>query len=73
MNFFKGKDFRIRSKPNEFKDIYLDKSELAEIYNPKETIDKHGVFPDYAINNIKSKKTIYVEVKRQDGWVESGK
>ena len=31
---------------------------------------KHGIKPDYAIDNTKTKKTLYVEVKRQDGWVE---
>ena len=72
---FKGTDFRIRPKPKEFKNVYLDvnlpKEVLAEIYNvSKEEIKRHGVSPDYAIDNIKTKKTIYIEVKRQDGWVE---
>lgn len=42
---------------------------LAKIYNPNETWT-HGVIPDYAIDNLKTKKTLYVEIKRQDGWVE---
>ena len=33
-------------------------------------ITKHGVSPDFAIDNIVTNKTIYVEVKRQDGWIE---
>ena len=70
---FAGTNFRIRSKPREFKDIYsktiLSKKVLADIYNPDETWT-HGIIPDYAIDNIKTKKTLYVEVKRQDGWVE---
>ena len=70
---FENTDFRIRSKPREFKDIYsktiLSKKVLADIYNPNETWI-HGIIPDYAVDNIKSKKTLYVEVKRQDGWVE---
>lgn len=70
---FEGSDFRIRQNPKEFKDIYpkikLSKEVLADIYNPDETWT-HGVIPDYAIDNIKTKKTLYVEVKRQDGWVE---
>lgn len=70
---FKNSDFRIRKKPKEFKDIYskikLSKKVLADIYNPNETWI-HGILPDYAIDNIKTKKTLYVEVKRQDGWVE---
>ena len=70
---FGGSDFRIRSKPKEFRNIYskvqLSEEVLAVIYNPDETWT-HGVIPDYAIDNIKTQKTLYVEVKRQDGWVE---
>lgn len=70
---FEGTDFRIRSKPREFKDIYskldLPKEILEAIYNPDETWT-HGIIPDYAIDNVKTGKTLYVEVKRQDGWVE---
>ena len=74
---FKNTDFQIRDKPKEFRNIYVDvqlsKQDLSEIYTPPQKIIKHGVFPDYAIDNIKTKKTIYVEVKRQDGWIEGGK
>lgn len=74
---FESTKYRIRPKPKEFSKIYvgveLSEQELSEIYTPDEPITKHGVFPDYAIDNIKTKKTIYVEVKRQDGWVEGGK
>ncbi|CBE67904.1 MAG: restriction endonuclease [Candidatus Methylomirabilis oxygeniifera] len=74
---FQNTSFRIRSKPKEFKNIYtnviLDPSVSAEIYNPKEGIKRHGISPDYAIDNLDTKKTLYVEVKRQDGWVEGGK
>ncbi len=70
---FKGSDFRIRPRPREFIDIYseilLPEEVLAVIYNPNETWT-HGIIPDYAIDNIKTKRTLYVEVKRQDGWVE---
>ena len=70
---FEGSDLKIRSKPKELKNIYanikLKKRVLADIYNPNK-IWTHGVFPDFAIDNIKTKKTLYVEVKRQDGWVE---
>jgi len=70
---FEGTDFRIRPKPREFKNIYLQiklsDEILSNIYNPDETW-VHGVIPDFAIDNIKTKKTLYVEVKRQDGWVE---
>lgn len=71
---FKGTDFRIRPNPQEFKDIYVNikfsKKELTTIYTPNTKIKKHGITPDYAIDNLKTKKTLYVEVKRQDGWVE---
>lgn len=30
------------------------------------------MYPDYAIDNMTTGKTIYIEVKRQDGWVEGG-
>jgi Type II restriction enzyme MunI len=70
---FEGTEYQIRPKPREFKDIYskIDLSEetLAAIYNPDETW-MHGVIPDYAIDNTRTNKTLYVEVKRQDGWVE---
>lgn len=70
---FKGSDFRVRPRPKEFKNIYskikLSDVVLVNIYNPDETW-VHGVIPDFAIDNLKTKKTLYVEVKRQDGWVE---
>lgn len=71
---FEGSDFKIRKRPNEFVNIYTDiklnKEVSAKIYNPKDQTWKHGVFLDFAIDNVKTKKTLYVEVKRQDGWVE---
>ncbi len=70
---FEKTDFRVRSKPKELKNIYstikLSEDTLSKIYNPDETWI-HGVVPDFAIDNLKTKKTLYVEVKRQDGWVE---
>ena len=75
---FKYTDFRLRPKPKEFNNIYseikLSKEMLKNIYNPsKEEYGRHGIIPDFAIDNIKTKKTLYVEVKRQDGWVEGKK
>jgi hypothetical protein len=71
--YFKGTFYQIRSKPNEFKNVYstvkLPENIIKDIYNPQEKWI-HGFIPDYAIDNLKTKKTIYVEVKRQDGWVE---
>lgn len=70
---FEGTDYRVRSRPREFRDVYsqitLSEEVSALIYNPEVTW-AHGVVPDFAIDNIKTNKTLYVEVKRQDGWVE---
>lgn len=72
--FFSGTEFEIIAKPKDFKNIYVDvklnKKELSEIYKPEIPITKHGISPDYAIKNTETNKTIYVEVKRQDGWVK---
>lgn len=74
-NIFENTNYRIRSKPTEFQNIYVDiklsETELGEIYTPPITITRHGVSPDYAIDNLITHKTIYIEVKRQDGWVEN--
>ncbi|MBI2631856.1 MunI family type II restriction endonuclease [Candidatus Pacearchaeota archaeon] len=71
---FKGTNFRIRRSPKEFNNAYFDvelsEDVLAQIYTPPIKKWRHGVVPDYAIDNLDTKKTIYVEVKRQDGWVE---
>jgi hypothetical protein len=73
---FENTEFGIRSKPKEFSNIYLNvelsEKVIREIYNPPNLITKHGVSPDYAIDNTITKKKIYIEVKRQDGWVEGG-
>ena len=70
----KGTDLSIRASPSEFAHIYVDvpltESVRSEIYCPAGGILKHGVRPDYAIENKDKRKTLYVEVKRQDGWVE---
>lgn len=74
LQHFEGSDLTIRKNPKEFNNIYVDvnlsKTVLAEIYTPAVKKWRHGVMPDYAIDNNKTKKTLYVEVKRQDGWVE---
>lgn len=71
---FENSGFTIRKKPKEFSNIYfgvnLSKETLTEIYTPEVKEWRHGVMPDYAIGNTKTQKTLYVEVKRQDGWVE---
>jgi hypothetical protein len=76
-SFFENTEYQIRKKPKEFIDIYvnvkLDNKTLKEIYTPPQPVTRHGVMPDYAIDNVSTKKTIYIEVKRQDGWVEGKK
>ncbi len=71
---FEGTEYLIKAKPKEFSKIYINISisekDLAEIYVPDIEIKRHGVFPDYVIKNTETNKAIYVEVKRQDGWVE---
>jgi hypothetical protein len=71
---FEGSYLSIRPNPNEFAKIYVDvglpKSVLTEIYKPEFEVTKHGITPDYAIENKKQNRPLYVEVKRQDGWVE---
>lgn len=74
---FEGTTYSIESQPKEFKNSYLnvvlDEEELEAIYTPEEEIKKHGFAPDFAIRNSSTKKTLYIEMKRQDGWVEGGK
>ena len=72
---FRKTDFEIRKQPKELNKIYVDfplsEKTLSEIYNPPAgAIKKHGITPDYAIEHLISGKTLYIEVKRQDGWVE---
>lgn len=73
-DYFTDTEFEIISKPKDFNKIYVDvklsRKELSEIYRPKIPITKHDISPDYAIENTETKKTIYIEVKRQDGWVK---
>lgn len=71
---FEGTEYEVISQPTFFKDLYVDvelsEKDLAEIYTPEEPITKHGIQPDGAIKNNRTGKIIFVEIKRQDGWVE---
>ena len=64
----------VEPKPPELKSIYvdfpLDNMTQEEIYTPDQKIVNHGIRPDYVIRNKDNDKSLYVEVKRQDGWVE---
>ena len=76
-NFLEGTEYVIEPQPKCFRDIYvnveLPTSELAEIYTPPKPIEHHGIRPDAMIRNTLTGKEIYIEVKRQDGWVEGKK
>ena len=66
-------NYRIRKNPTEFKNIYKDIVLPIEIEQQIYTPDreyKHGIAIDFAIDNVVARKTVYVEIKRQDGWVE---
>lgn len=71
---FKDTEYEVVSQPTDFKNLYVDvglsEEELAAIYTPDEPFKKHGIQPDGAIRNTRTGKIIYVEIKRQDGWVE---
>jgi hypothetical protein len=71
---FVGTNFTVIPKPKELRNIYsgveLPTGVANEIYTPAGESWTHGVVPDFAIRNSETGKTLYVEVKRQDGWVE---
>lgn len=72
--FFENTNYEIISRPTELNNIYLDTTldpqTLIEIYTPDDPIDKHGIVPDFSIKNKNTNKTIFIDIKRQDGWVE---
>ena len=80
---FEGTEYVISNHPKDFKHLYenviLSEETLSQIYNPdEETMAKArqrgwGVSPDFSITNTRTGKTIFGEIKRQDGWVEGGK
>lgn len=71
---FRNTTFSVVSKPTELRNIYsevkLPDQVIDDIYTPEGESWTHGVIPDFAIRNSATGKTLYVEVKRQDGWVE---
>ena len=77
---FKGTQYIINDHPNELKHLYehveLDELTLSQIYCPDsktmELAQKRGwgVSPDFSIVNTNTKKILFGEIKRQDGWVE---
>lgn len=74
-SLFEDTDLEIVSQPTKFNAVYIDvplsETEMSEIYVPENKITKHGIKPDCLIRNKATGKEIYVEIKRQDGWVEN--
>lgn len=73
---FDGTNYKLIRQPKHLKDLYnkvvLPKDVISEIYNPNIDLSKvhWGVSPDFAIENTKTGKILFGEIKRQDGWVE---
>lgn len=71
---FEGTEYEIKRQPTLFKSIYvnvpLSQEDEEQIFHPAEPITKHGIQPDALIRNTATGKTMFVELKRQDGWVE---
>lgn len=74
--------FIVDRHPREFGDIYstheLDEETLTEIYNVDMSETRAngnpkyvwGISMDFSIKNVNNNKTLFGEIKRQDGWVE---
>ena len=55
---FRGTEYVLHEKPKHLKNLY------AKVNLPDE------VSPDFAIENTRTHKILFGEIKRQDGWVE---
>lgn len=72
--------FNIEEHPRDFANIYstfqLPETVQNQIYNvPLQDAQGHslynwGIKMDFAIRNLQNGKTLFGEIKRQDGWVE---
>lgn len=67
--------FLVDRHPKEFGDIYstypLPQDTLDKIYNVDVEKYKWGITMDFAIRNKSNNKTLFGEIKRQDGWIET--
>ena len=76
---FEGTEYILHEKPTHLKNLYasvqLSDYIISQIYNPPIVIEKTkwGVSPDFAIENTRTGKILFGEIKRQDGWVEGKK
>lgn len=77
--YFEGTEYILHKKPKHLKNLYakvrLPQKVLDQIYNPVIDLSKTkwGVSPDFAIENTRTGKILFGEIKRQDGWVEGKK
>ena len=75
-NHFRGTPYKLHEKPTHLKNLYaqvkLPESVIEQIFNPPIDLEstKWGVSPDFAIENTRTGKILFGEIKRQDGWVE---
>ncbi len=73
---FEGTKYKLHRQPKHLKNLYasvaIPESVRSVIYNPLIKLEdtKWGVSPDFAIENCETKKILFGEIKRQDGWVE---
>lgn len=73
---FIGTEYVLYEKPKHLKNLYarvvLPDYIIDQIYNPPIMLEttKWGVSPDFAIENTRTHKILFGEIKRQDGWVE---
>lgn len=73
---FEGTEYVLYEKPTHLKGLYaqvqLPDYVVSQIYNPAISIEtaQWGVSPDFAIENTRTGKILFGEIKRQDGWVE---
>lgn len=76
---FEGTKYKLHKKPKHLKKLYasvvLDDDVIQQIFNPNIDLENTlwGVEPDFAIENTETKKILFGEIKRQDGWVEGKK
>ena len=73
---FENTSYILYEKPNHLKNLYaqvkLSEEVKNQIFNPNINLEKTkwGITPDFAIENRKTNKILFGEIKRQDGWVE---
>lgn len=73
---FDGTEYILHEKPKHLKNLYarvkLPDDVIEQIFNPNIDLDNTswGVSPDFAIENTRTHKILFGEIKRQDGWVE---